>query len=755
MASLPQGPAPVSRDSSGVTIGGESSAEEKLRASNALQRAISTAQADFIRGGEPRDILHRLLAVVLELTGSTSGVIGEVLAGPGAPPSLRLLASVPREDDGTPWELAATRDAPAQEPGTLRAVAGAVFTSGAPVQGGGPGARHTFLGLPLESGVGLVGLAQRPGGYDAGLIDFLQPFLTTCGDLLAGGRNEQLRRRAEQELRQTQEASAERVRLLAERLRLMMDSVQDGLWDLDMTTGRLFPNRAWLGMLGYAEGELEYSQATWMNLCHPEDAGETERLVQEHLNGAIPLIEREQRMRRKDGGWSWVLTRARVVARDEQGRPLRMVGTNVDITTQKRTEERLRALIRTLPDIVLRQSADGTYLDYHAPRPEDLAVPPERLIGSNMREAPFPASLLDKMSMHLGRAIREGTLEVFDYALEMPEGREYYEARIRRSGSDEAVSIIRNITERKLFESRLLQQEEELRRHRDSLEELVRNRSERLLKATIELEEQQAQLIQAEKLASLGQMAAGVAHEINNPVSYVMSNLGTLDQYVSSLSPLLQLQRELLSNPGGSNAELLERMAELWKQEEVDYLLSDMPELIEESLAGTRRIKEIAQSLRSFAREDTGEPQLVDVNTELASTLKIVWNELKYKCEVKRDFGPLPPVSCHPTQISQVFTNLLVNAAHAIETRGEIRIRTRQEGSEVVVEIADTGKGMTQETLSKLFTPFFTTKPRGQGTGLGLSVSYGIIAKHKGRIDVQSQPGQGSTFTIRLPAAQR
>jgi signal transduction histidine kinase len=102
-----------------------------------------------------------------------------------------------------------------------------------------------------------------------------------------------------------------------------------------------------------------------------------------------------------------------------------------------------------------------------------------------------------------------------------------------------------------------------------------------------------------------------------------------------------------------------------------------------------------------------------------------------------------------------VFTNLLVNAAHAIETRGEIRIRTRHEGSEVVVEIADTGKGMTQETLSKLFTPFFTTKPRGQGTGLGLSVSYGIIAKHKGRIDVQSQPGQGSTFTIRLPAAQR
>ena len=552
----------------------------------------------------------------------------------------------------------------AQAPGELRTLLGAVFTTGAPVLSGGPGAEPTFLGLPLEAGgerVGLVGLAQRPGGYDAGLIDFLQPFLDICGGLLAGGRHEQRRRQAEQEMRQTQEASAERVRLLAERLRLMMDSVQDGLWDLDMTTGRLFANRAWLGMLGYAEDELEKTQSTWASLCHPEDAAEAERLVQEHLEGALPLIENVQRLRNKDGGWTWVLTRARVVARDEQGRPLRMVGTNVNITTQKRIEERLRALIRTLPDLVLRQSADGTYLDYHAARPEDLAVPPEQLIGSNMRQAPFPAPLLDKMFMHLGRAIREGTLEVFDYALDMPEGgREYFEARIRRSGQDEAVSIIRNITERKQFEARLLQQEEELRRHRDSLEELVRNRSEKLLQATIELEEQQAQLIQAEKMASLGQMAAGVAHEINNPVSYVMSNLGTLDQYVSSLTPLLQLQRELLATPGGASTELLERMGELWKQEDMDFLLGDMPEIIEESLAGTRRIKEIAQSLRSFAREDTGEPQLVDVNTELASSLKIVWNELKYKCEVKRDFGPLPPVSCHPTQICQVFTNLLV-----------------------------------------------------------------------------------------------
>jgi signal transduction histidine kinase len=330
---------------------------------------------------------------------------------------------------------------------------------------------------------------------------------------------------------------------------------------------------------------------------------------------------------------------------------------------------------------------------------------------------------------------------------------------MHRSGPDEAVTIVRNITSLKQTEERLRHQEEELRRHRDSLEELVRNRSEKLRLATLELEDQQAQLIQAEKLASLGQMAAGVAHEINNPVSYVMSNLGTLDEYVSVLAPLLQLQRELMDEPGPATEEdrqqLLERMREQWKQGDVDFILGDIPEMIQESQAGTRRIQEITQSLRAFAREDSGAPQMVDVNAELSSTLKMVWNELKYKCEVKRDFGALPPISFHPTQLSQVFTNLLVNAAQAMETRGEIRIRTRHEGNDVVVEIADTGKGMTPETLSKLFTPFFTTKPRGQGTGLGLSVSYGIITRHKGRIDVQSEPGKGSTFIVRLPVAAR
>ena len=757
MSSLPPPPDPLpdprSREPVGSSVGGASSAEATLRASHRLLQVITEVQQELILHREAPAVLHRLLGVALELTGSTAGSFGELLHPPDGVPSFQPLASLPSQGQEPSWELPR---APVPAPTGLRALLEAVSLSDGPVVLGAGGEGPSLLGLPLEHEgvrVGLVGLAHRPGGYDAGVIAFLQPLIRTWVALLVGWRKERQRDEAERRLHHELETSAGHARRV-------MESLRDGVWDLDYVTGEGSANSSWSRMLGYGEGELRFNRDVWRRLCHPEDRPEVDRHFHEHMAARTPHIETEQRLRRKDGSWLWVLTRAQVVTRDAEGRPLRLVGTNVDISTHKVAEERLRAMLNALPDIVFRVGADGTYREYFVRDEGMLLVPGAEILGFNMRMLPLPLAQIDKLLVHLARAIREGSLEIVEYMLPMPDGLRHFEMRMVRSAPDEVISLVRDITERKVNEVRLRQQDEELRRHRDSLEELVRNRSERLLQATLELEEQQAQLIQTEKLASLGQMAAGVAHEINNPVSYVMSNLGSLDQYVSStLLPLLRLQRELLEAgealAGSRSAELLAQARELWEREDVDYLLGDMPELIEESLAGTRRIKEIAQSLRSFAREDSGEPQLVDVNTELASTLKIVWNELKYKCEVKRDFGPLPPVSCHPTQISQVFTNLLVNASQAIQTRGEIRIRTRHEGSEVVVEIADSGQGMSQETLSRLFTPFFTTKPRGQGTGLGLSVSYGIIARHKGRIDVQSELGKGSTFTVRLPMAPR
>jgi two-component system, NtrC family, sensor kinase len=311
---------------------------------------------------------------------------------------------------------------------------------------------------------------------------------------------------------------------------------------------------------------------------------------------------------------------------------------------------------------------------------------------------------------------------------------------------------------RRRAEEMLRHNEEELRRHRDQLEELVQIRTEKLLRATQELEAQQLQLIQSEKLASLGQVAAGIAHEINNPMGYIMSNLSSLTQYVSVFTGLLRLYRELETAVApslqGPLAELLARIQALRSEENLDYLLNDVGELLQDSHEGAQRVKDIVQSLRIFVREEAGPPQLLDVNKELATALKMMRNQLDERCEVRCDYGELPPILGYPTQLSQVFTNLLSNAAQAITDRGEIRIATRLEGKVVVARISDTGHGMTPEVVSKLFTPFFTTKPPGKGTGLGLSISYNIISRHQGRIEVESQPGQGTTFILRLPVAQ-
>jgi signal transduction histidine kinase len=298
----------------------------------------------------------------------------------------------------------------------------------------------------------------------------------------------------------------------------------------------------------------------------------------------------------------------------------------------------------------------------------------------------------------------------------------------------------------------LRHREEELRKHRDHLEELVQTRTEKLLRTTQELEKQQ-------KFASMGQLAAGIAHEINNPLGYVMSNLSTLTEYVSAFSRMLQRYREfeayVAPSLQGQAAEELARLRTFWEREELTITLSEVKEVLNESLEGTQRVKDIIQELKKIARDDdVGPPKLVDVNKELADTLKMMrWNDLQNRCEVRTEYGQVPAILGYPTQISQVFTNLLNNAAQAIDKRGEIRIITQREDDMVVVRISDTGHGMSQEVQAKLFTPFFTTKAPGKGTGLGLSISYNIIARHRGRIEVQSQPGQGTTFVLRLPVA--
>ncbi len=265
------------------------------------------------------------------------------------------------------------------------------------------------------------------------------------------------------------------------------------------------------------------------------------------------------------------------------------------------------------------------------------------------------------------------------------------------------------------------------------------------------LESTQNQLLQSEKMASVGQLAAGVAHEINNPIGFVNSNLSTLEKYIAGLGSILAAYERIEKQLGPND---LAELAEIKRKTDLPYVLGDMPNLLKESQDGLARVKIIVQNLRDFSHVDESTWQLANLETCMDSTLNVASNEIKYKAEVVRKYAGLPQVECMPSQVSQVFLNLLVNAAQAIESKGVITIRTGVKDSEVWIEVEDTGKGIPAENLKKIFDPFFTTKPVGKGTGLGLSVSFGIVQKHNGRIEVDSELGKGTKMRVFLPIKQ-
>ncbi|AYH43264.1 ATP-binding protein [Azoarcus sp. DN11] len=309
-----------------------------------------------------------------------------------------------------------------------------------------------------------------------------------------------------------------------------------------------------------------------------------------------------------------------------------------------------------------------------------------------------------------------------------------------------------------------IRSEETLRESRDRLEDRVRERTAQLENANVtlqaeklhqqtlirKLEEAHNQLLQSEKLASIGQLAAGVAHEINNPVGFVNSNLGTLQRYAEDLLRLLSAYEQI---EPALTVEQLDEISRIKREIDAGYLRDDIGDLLNESLDGLQRVKRIVQDLKDFSHVDKAERELANLEAGLESTLNVVWNEIKYKADVVKEYAQLPRIECFPSQLNQVFMNLLVNAAHAIEDHGRIALRTGYDETHVWVEVEDTGKGIRPEHLSRIFEPFFTTKAVGKGTGLGLSVSYGIVSRHHGHIDVKSELGKGTVFRVVLPRA--
>jgi two-component system, NtrC family, sensor kinase len=268
------------------------------------------------------------------------------------------------------------------------------------------------------------------------------------------------------------------------------------------------------------------------------------------------------------------------------------------------------------------------------------------------------------------------------------------------------------------------------------------------------LEQTQSQLVRAEKLAGIGQLAAGVAHEINNPTMFILSNLCTVRDYVKEFFTYVESMEKLVTTAalGASETQgIRDGVQQIIGSNDYRYLKSDLPQAIEESLTGLNRIKSIVSNLLEFASSSERGRSLININAEIESTLLLLASEIGKKGRVVRNFGNIPETFANPQQLKQMFVNMILNASQAIESDGVITLKTELKNSYISIEIADNGVGIPPDVIQNIFNPFFTTREVGKGVGLGLSIAYRIVESHNGSIDVQSEPGHGTTFTIRLP----
>ena len=487
-----------------------------------------------------------------------------------------------------------------------------------------------------------------------------------------------------------------------------------------------FINKNAIAQAGYTE-DIQGRDADIM--IHPEDRAMCSAFAREMLNGTRTTAY-EFRIITKEHQIRWISQILTPIVYD--GRPA-ILGNALDVTDLKESQTRLEemkalesSIMSAIPHVVIGLQNDRILFANDAAetvfgwRPEDLIGCSldifcqdenecRKLVGQFRAESVNDTSIRQEAEIHCRR--RDGRDIVCKAT----------SCRTGGSAGDKIVAIFEDVTAKKMS---------------------------------------QIQLFQAEKMASIGKLAAGVAHEINNPTAFVSSNLRTLSEYVADMINVSNKCRELtdelrMLKPGepipGKTRDRLQQLEELESRLKIGDIQEDAVALITESRDGTGRIARIVQDLKNFAHPGEEKQTSFNLNENIESTLNIVWNELKYKAVVHKDYGDIPNLRGYPQQLNQVFMNILVNAAQAIKERGEIRLSTRVDGGFIEIRISDTGIGIPPENLSKLFDPFFTTKEVGKGTGLGLHVAYSIIEKHNGNITVESTVGVGTTFIIRIP----
>jgi PAS domain S-box-containing protein len=423
------------------------------------------------------------------------------------------------------------------------------------------------------------------------------------------------------------------------------------------------------------------------------------------------------------------------------------------LAQRRRVEDALRksegfyhSLVESLPQSILRKDLKGRFTFGNQKFCAALDRSLEEIVGKTDADF-FPAELAEKYRRDDLRVIESG--QVFETVEQhvTPHGDTLYVHVIKTPLRDTDGNVIGvqgifwDVTERR-------RAEEQLREQNVRLQQMAESEH----RAHVELKQAQSRLVQSEKLASLGQMVAGVAHEINNPVSFVTNNVAVLQRDVGEMHDLILLYQQADDVVARELPDLFARLRELRDRVDMAYTLENIQGLLLRSRDGLKRIQQIVGHLRAFAHLDEGEVNEADLNQGVESTTTIILGHAKKKqVRVDLDLQPLPPLTCYAAKINQVVMNLLSNAIDASAEGGAVTVRTRAEDQHVRIEVADDGEGIEPEVRERIFDPFFTTKPIGHGTGLGLSISYGIVQDHGGTIEVESTPGKGSCFTVRLP----
>jgi len=524
-----------------------------------------------------------------------------------------------------------------------------------------------------------------------------------------------------------------------ERWNFALAGAGQGVWDLNLVSNAVYLSPIYQEMHGIGPDDIiDDHLAAWQARIHEEDKSLVSEAIAKLLSGKSKSVLFDYREQHADSDWVRIESRVMSVAEDAEGKPTRIIGVDTDVTIKKQLESQL----------VKSHEVLNTTLDNF---PYGIAVFDENLIMVVSNKSYYELSDLDEAWFPVGSTFED---IIRSYADKGIYGEENVEAQVQQFIEDARQPIKR---------SQIRTNEdgtESLEFRRTPMEKggfvfVVEDITEKL-SAEREKEDLERDLAQAQKLEALGTLASGVAHEINTPVQYVGDNIQFMKDGVADLSRFVKLSLETIKALPATDAT--QRVIALEAEIDLEFLLEEMPLSVNQSIQGIEQVASIVNAIKEFSHPGKEEKVGVDLNAAINTTIAVSKNQWKYVAEVDTNLQPdLPTLTCHANDINQVILNLVVNAAHAIESaelgeQGLISISSRLEGTNIVIEIADNGCGMTPETLEKMYDPFFTTKDIGKGTGQGLSITFGIIKrKHNGAIDCESELGKGTTFTITLP----